>query len=67
MSKFLSMIIAAAFAGANVAAVAADAPKKEEKKVEAKAEKKGASAEKKGVKAPAKKDTAKDAKDPAAK
>ena len=51
MSKLLSLIIAAAFASVNVAAVAADAPKKEEKKVEAKAEKKAAKAEKKEAKA----------------
>jgi len=51
MSKLLSMIIAAAFASVNVAAVAADAPKKEEKKVEAKAEKKEAVVEKKEAKA----------------
>ena len=52
MSKLLSLIIAAAFASVNVAAVAAaDAPKKEEKKVEATAEKKAAKAEKKDAKA----------------
>jgi Ni/Co efflux regulator RcnB len=50
MSKLLSLIIAAAFASVNVAAVAADAPKKEEKAA-AKAEKKDAKAEKKDAKA----------------
>ena len=60
MSKLLSLIIVAAFASVNVAAVAADAPKKEEKaavkaeKKEAKAEKKEAKAEKKEEKKAAK-------------
>ena len=47
MSKLLSLMIAAAFASVNVAAVAADAPKKEEKKADVKAEKKEAKADKK--------------------
>ena len=51
MSKLLSLMMAAVFASVNVAAVAADAPKKEEKKVEAKAEKKDAKADKKAAKA----------------
>ena len=42
MSKLLSLMIAAAFASVNVAAVAADAPKKEEKKAEMKKEAKPA-------------------------
>ena len=53
MRKLLSLMIAAAFASVNVAAVAADAPKKEEKKVEKaekKAEKKEEKAEKKAEK-----------------
>ncbi len=60
MSKLLSMIIAAAFASVNVAAVAADAPKKEEKAA-VKAEKKDAKAAKKDAKA-AKKEEKKAAK-----
>lgn len=53
MSKLLSLIIAAVFASVSVAAVAADAPKKDAKK-EMKAEKKDAKAEKKDAKKDAK-------------
>ena len=42
MSKLLSLIIAAAFASVNVAAFAADAPKKEEAKKEVKKDEKKA-------------------------
>jgi Ni/Co efflux regulator RcnB len=51
MSKLLSLIIAAAFASVNVAAVAAPAADKKEAKAEAKVEKKDAKAEKKDAKA----------------
>jgi ribosomal protein L12E/L44/L45/RPP1/RPP2 len=45
VSKLLSLVIVAAFASVNIAAVAADAPKKDEKKAEVKAEKKEAKKE----------------------
>jgi hypothetical protein len=54
MSKLLSLMIAAAFASVNVAAVAADAPKKDEKKVEAKKEAKPAEKKEEKKEAPKK-------------
>ena len=59
MSKLLSLIIAAAFASVNVAAVAADAPKKDDATVGAKADKKAAPAAKKEAKKEVKKEDAK--------
>lgn len=53
MNKFIAMLIAAAFAASTGFAVAADAPKKDEKKAEMKKDEK---------KAEAKKDEKKDAK-----
>ena len=51
MSKLLSLMIAAAFASVNVAAVAAPAAYNKEANAEAKVEKKDAKAEKKDAKA----------------
>ena len=50
MSKLLSLIIAAAFASVNVAAFAADAPKKEEAKKEVKKDEKKPEAKKEEAK-----------------